>query len=69
MLRYLAQTVTDASILPATRAWERLMPYRLYEWGGARKPGPMTTSGAWRVNGARSCATTWRLPKWRSFRH
>eukprot|EP00974_Lingulodinium_polyedra_P051951 4996637-Lingulodinium_polyedra.AAC.1 len=35
-LRFLAQTYTDVSTFPATRAWERLTPYRLYEWDGAR---------------------------------
>eukprot|EP00974_Lingulodinium_polyedra_P127705 11203223-Lingulodinium_polyedra.AAC.1 len=35
-LRFLAQTFTDVSILPATRTWDRLLPYRFYEWDGSR---------------------------------
>eukprot|EP00974_Lingulodinium_polyedra_P064780 6259586-Lingulodinium_polyedra.AAC.1 len=35
-LRFLAQTFTDVSIFPATRIWDRVCPYRLYEWDGTR---------------------------------
>eukprot|EP00974_Lingulodinium_polyedra_P032393 3119740-Lingulodinium_polyedra.AAC.1 len=43
---------TDVSILPATRTWGRLMPYRLYNWDGSRRPwhhGDEATDGLRRL--------------------